>query len=130
LNSSEHAAAEHNERAAFHDFDSGLARFGRFTVRSERIGGSEHIRVLGEMDLSVIGRVDSEMRRAEQTDATSIVLDLDELEFLDASGIRLLLLHARSQSNGGRLRITRSVAPQVRRVIELTGLGDVLPFAD
>jgi anti-anti-sigma factor len=49
---------------------------------------------------------------------------------LDASGIRLLLLHARSQSNGGRLRITRSAAPQVRRVIELTGLGDVLPFAD
>ncbi len=102
----------------------------RFTVRSERIGGGEHIHVLGEMDLSVIGRVDREMRRAEQTDATSIVLDLDELEFLDASGIRLLLLHARSQSNGGRLRITRSAAPQVRRVIELTGLGDVLPFAD
>src|SRR5512144_2431311 len=102
----------------------------RFTVRRERIGGGEHIRVLGEMDLSVIGRVDREMRRAEQTDATFIVLDLDELEFLDASGIRLLLhLHARSQGNGGRLLITRSASPQVRRVIELTGVGDVLPFA-
>ena len=102
----------------------------RFAVRRERIGGSEHIHLLGEMDLSVIGRVDREMRRAEQTDATSIVLDLDELEFLDVSGIRLLLhLHARSLSNGGRLRINRSASPQVRRVIELTGVGDALPFA-
>ena len=70
------------------------------------------------------------MHRAEQTNATMIVLDLDELEFLDASGVRLLLhLHARSQRNGGHLRITRSASPQVRRIIELTGVGDLLPFA-
>ena len=102
-----------------------------FAMRSERAGGDERVHLLGEMDLSVIGSVDREMRRAEAGDAARIVLDLSELEFLDASGIRLLLhLSSRSQNNGGRLRITRARAPQVQRVIELTGAAQVLPFLD
>jgi anti-anti-sigma factor len=104
---------------------------GRFGVRSERTGGDERISLLGEMDLSVLGSVDREMRRAESGDAARIVLDLEELEFLDASGIRLLLhLNARSRSNGGRLCMTRARSRQVQRVIDLTGAGDVLPFLD
>ena len=104
---------------------------GYFGLRSERTGGDERIHLLGEMDLSVIGSVDREMRRAEAGDAARIVLDLDELEFLDASGVRLLLhLSARSKSNGGRLCITRACSRQVQRVIDLTGAGDVLPFLD
>lgn len=103
----------------------------RFALRSKRVDRSEHVRVLGEIDLSVVGQVDREMRRAEATDATSIVLDLDELEFLDASGIRLLLrLNERSQTNGGTLRIKGAHAPQVKRVIELTGVGQLLPLVD
>jgi anti-anti-sigma factor len=100
-------------------------------MRSERAGGDERVSLLAEIELSVVGSVDREMRRAEAGDASRIVLDLEELEFLDASGIRLLLqLNARSKSNGGRLRITRAKAPQVQRVIDLTGAADVLPFLD
>jgi anti-anti-sigma factor len=102
-----------------------------FAVRSERDGGDERVQLSGEMDLSVIGSVDREMSRAEEGDATRIVLDLGELEFLDASGVRLLLhLNERSERNGRRLRITGADHPQVRRVFDLTGAGDVLPFLD
>jgi anti-anti-sigma factor len=103
----------------------------RFAMRSVRAGADQRLHLLGELDLSVIGTVDREMRRAEAGDADRIVLDLGELEFLDASGIRLLLrLNARSESNGGRLRIARARAPQVQRVIEVTGAAQVLPFLD
>jgi anti-anti-sigma factor len=102
-----------------------------FAVRSERAGRDERVHLLGEMDLSVIGSVDREMRRAEAGDADRIVLDVGELEFLDASGIRLLLhLTARSKGNGGRLCITGARSPQVQRVIDMTGAADVLPFVD
>jgi anti-anti-sigma factor len=102
-----------------------------FAMRSERTEGDAHVSVLGDLDLSVIGSVDREMQRAEESDAGRIVLDLAELEFLDASGIRLLLhLTARSKRNGGRLCITRAHSPQVQRVIDLTGAGDLLPFVD
>jgi anti-anti-sigma factor len=103
----------------------------RFAMHSERTGDDERVHLLGEMDLSVIGSVDREMSRAEAGNAARIVLDLGELEFLDASGIRLLLhLTARSECNGGRLCITKASSPQVQRVIDLTGAGDVLPFVD
>ena len=102
-----------------------------FDVHRERVGATERVRLIGEMDLSVTGRVDLEMRDAEAGDADRIVLDLGELEFLDASGIRLLLLlNARSKRNGGRLRITGARAPQVQRVIDLTRIGTELPFLD
>jgi anti-anti-sigma factor len=100
-----------------------------FWVESERKDAVEHVRVLGEMDLSVVAELDGEMRRAEATDATEIELDLGQLEFLDASGLRLLLdLNRRSQSNGGRLRIKPASSPHVQRVLELTGVGEQLPI--
>jgi anti-sigma B factor antagonist len=100
-----------------------------FSVQTERADAVERVRVLGEMDLSVVGVLDSEMRRVEATDAARIELDLDQLEFLDASGIRLLLdLNQRSRRNGGRLRIRPARSPQVRRVLQLTGVEDLLPF--
>jgi anti-anti-sigma factor len=102
-----------------------------FAIRSERSNGDARVCVLGDLDLSVIGSVDREVERAEASDATRIVLDLAELEFLDASGIRLLLhLSARSKRNGGRLCVTRARSPQVQRVIDLTGAGAALPFVD
>lgn len=103
----------------------------RFAMRSERHGGDARVHLSGEMDLSVVGRVDREICSVEAGDATRIVLDLAELEFLDAAGIRLLLrLTARSQRNGGRLCITRARHSQVQRVVDLTGAIDVLPFID
>src|SRR5512144_1385912 len=91
----------------------------------------EIVSVRGEMDMSVTDAVDREVRLAEASDATSIVLDLNRLEFMDASGIRLLLaLDSRFRSNGGRLRITRATHPQVRRVLELTGIDKLLPFVE
>jgi anti-sigma B factor antagonist len=102
----------------------------QFELRSERNEGSEHIRVAGEMDLAVTGLVDREMQRAEATDAEKIVLDLHKLEFMDASGVRLLLdVTARSRDNGHRLQIRRSASDQVQRVLDLTGVGEMLPFA-
>jgi anti-sigma B factor antagonist len=100
-----------------------------FSVHSERSDAEHRVRVFGEIDMAVTDVVDSEMRRVEATDAETILLDLDQLEFLDASGIRLLMdLYARSRDNGGRLRIIPASAPQVRRVLELTGVTDLLPF--
>jgi anti-anti-sigma factor len=103
----------------------------RFAVHSDRINGHHEVRVAGELDLSRIGLVDQEVQRAEESDATRIVLDLDQVEFLDASGVRLLLhLNMRSQGDGKRLEIRRASSPQVQRVLDLTGVTELLPFVD
>jgi anti-anti-sigma factor len=105
----------------------------QFELRSDSLDRGERIRVgvEGELDLAVIDLVDREVERAEATDASRIELALDKLEFMDASGVGLLLeLNARSQANGRRLLITGAESPQVRRVLDLTGVGEVLPLAD
>ena len=100
-----------------------------FEIHTENSDGVERVRVRGEVDLSVVGKLDNEMRRAEATKASKIELDLDQLDFLDASGVRLLLdLAQRSRRNGRRLRIRPGNSPQVRRVLELTGVVEHLPL--
>lgn len=105
------------------------ARDCGFSVQTEHDETVERVRVLGEMDLAVVEELDSEMRRVEATGAARIELHLDQLEFLDASGVRLLLnLNRRSRTNGSRLRIRPATSPQVRRVLELTGVEELLPI--
>jgi len=61
--------------------------------------------------------------------ANAIIVDLGALEFIDSTGIRLLLMAADRCSESGRLSILRGPR-QVHRVFEITDLVDRLPFAD
>ena len=98
-------------------------------LTSERQGKTYVVRAEGEVDLGGAGPLDEEMRRVEATDVETIVLDLSELEFMDCSGIRLLLdLQRRSTDDGRRLRMIRG-AGQVDRLVKLTGVDETLPFA-
>jgi anti-anti-sigma factor len=58
----------------------------------------------------------------------SLVLDLDRVAFIDSTGLHVLIKHAAlSSANGRRLRLTKG-SPQVRRLFEVTGTMDHLPF--
>ena len=86
------------------------------------------IELSGELDLDGAPQLEEELRSAESGDATAIVVDLSGLEFIDSTGIRLLVLAAERLPEG-RLSLLRGPA-QVHRVFELTDLADRLPFAD
>ena len=103
---------------------------GELTVRSQRQGDVIAIALSGELDLATADGVDAELVRAEATDAASIVLDLSGLTFMDSTGVRLLIqAHARSRANEDRLTLRRGPAA-VQRVMELSGVDVLLPFAD
>jgi anti-anti-sigma factor len=102
---------------------------GSLVLRSERQGGSHVIALTGELDLDGAPRLEEELLRVEATDATSIVVDLGNLEFIDSTGLRLLVMAAERAQPNGRVTILRGPR-QVHRVFELTNLVDRLPFAD
>ena len=107
---------------------SGRGAFGFLELRSERRGDDHVIALAGELDLNDAGRFADEILQAERTDAKRIVLDLSELEFIDTSGVRLIIeADARSRENGHRLRIVPG-SRAVRRVFEIVGLNDRLAF--
>ena len=82
----------------------------------------------GQLDRSTAELLDRAIRAAEATTAREIVVDLSPLEFMDTSGLHLILkAHARSQADSNRLSLVRGRG-QVQRVFELTGTERLLPF--
>jgi anti-sigma B factor antagonist len=75
------------------------------------------VRVRGELDLATAGDLEAAL---ERTGARGrVVIDLSECEFLDSSGIRVLLTEAgRCESEGGSLAVV-APHPRVRRPLEL-----------
>jgi anti-anti-sigma factor len=104
--------------------------YGQLILRSTRDGIVHSICLYGELDLASAASVEDELELVEATDARMIVLDLSGLQYVDSSGIALLLAaHARSRGDGDRLTLIRGSA-EIQRVFELCGLAQVLPFAD
>lgn len=103
---------------------------GRLTVRIEQHGNSLVVRALGELDIATANSLDEELRRVWYCDASPILLDLGEVDFLDSVGMRSLLAVAKhSRENGNRLRI-RLGSGAVRRVIEVSGVERPLPLVE
>jgi anti-anti-sigma factor len=112
------------------DESQGMPGTAPLKVLSAEHDGTVCVVAQGEIDLSSAHMVDEALSAAEATDARQIVLDIEGVEFIDSSGLRMLLhAHARSQRDGNRLRITRG-APQAQRLFALVAVEHHLPFID
>lgn len=68
------------------------------------------------------------MREAEATGAARILLDLEELTFIDAAGLgALVAAHHRSLNDGKRLLVTAAHG-DVANMFRLTALDTLLPL--
>jgi anti-sigma B factor antagonist len=98
-----------------------------FNIEIVQRGASLVLVVEGDLDIATAPLLNRELTKAEATDAASILIDLVHLEFIDSSGLHVLIKHACSGPNTRRVRLTR-VSPQVHRVLELTGALHLLSF--
>ncbi len=81
----------------------------------------------GEFDLATADLVSDRLSRLRERHET-VLLDLDELAFIDAAGLRVILTAADdARSDGWALTVTRGSAP-VRRLFELLDLDRHLPL--
>ena len=78
--------------------------------------------ITGELDLSSIESVSNAIDQAWSGNPNRVVFDLAGLTFMDSSGIALMLQISRRVA---KVEV-RDAAPMVRRVIEATGLLEVL----
>jgi anti-anti-sigma factor len=80
--------------------------------------------VSGELDVSNVDLLKASVASVTASRPERIIFDLRELRYIDSAGIAVLL--AAASESAVRLR---DPSPAVRRVVELTGLTDVLPVA-
>ncbi len=77
----------------------------------------------GEIDMSITDALRRDVDRAmEQNKIINIVFDLTGVSFVDSSGLGVILgRYKKAAAAGGRVFLT-GAGPQVRRVLELSGL--------
>ena len=91
--------------------------------------GGTTIVVAGELDMVTVPAFQTGV--VEQLDSERLVLDLRDLEFIDSSGISALdALLKEADRRGADLALLREMRPAVARVLEITGMMDVLPLAE
>lgn len=84
---------------------------------------SETLHLDGQLDISTAGELEGMVAKVE---APTLVLDLRRLVFIDSSGIRVLLQARREVLAKGRRFRVDGVRGQVRQVVDLAGLRDLL----
>jgi anti-sigma B factor antagonist len=85
--------------------------------------GTAVVSLIGEIDLATVEIVTAALADALEHDPERLVFDLSGVEFMDSSGIAALL-RARKSVPAVQLR---DPSTAVRRLLEMTGLTEVLP---
>ena len=98
-----------------------------------KIGDLEHgvrtISVRGELDLSTAPELEGPLEQVLENGGGSVLIDLSSCEFIDSTGIALIVrAWQRLDGDGaGRSLVICSDNEQVRRVLEITGLELSIP---
>ena len=78
--------------------------------------------VHGDIDIAGGPTLDTYVVRSENR--MPIVLDLDDVDFIDSSGLRTLLTATRRASERGTVVRLRNVGTTVRRMLQITGTAN------
>lgn len=99
-----------------------------YELRVERSGpGTLVVWVSGEVDMAAERALDKALRQALAADgARRVVVDATDLSFLDSSGIHALVKGHHAARNSGVAFSVRNATGAVRRVLEVTGVADLL----
>jgi anti-sigma B factor antagonist len=93
-----------------------------FAIKTRRDGDATIIAVSGELDLAAADQLDQAIRDAEESTSEWIVVDLEDLSFMDSAILNVLLMtRRRARDNRNRLRFVRSRHDQVTRILSVTG---------
>jgi len=87
------------------------------------------VSVRGELDLSTAPDLEGPLDQVLESDSGSVLIDLTGCEFIDSTGIALIVRAWQRLDSGenGRVLVICSQNDQVRRVLEITGLELSIP---
>ena len=85
--------------------------------------------VAGELDLATSPTLEQEMERVRDADVDLLIVDLRDLRFMDSTGLHARVkAHKQAHDAGRRFAVVQGGA-QIERLLDLTGVGDLLVVA-
>lgn len=98
-----------------------------FIVLPRRSGSTADVALHGELDIATAPILRDALTAQIDDGVTDVCLDLADLQFVDSTGLGVIVgVHRRLQRVGGTLRL-RSPRPAILRVLEISGLAGVVP---
>lgn len=83
------------------------------------------VTLAGEIDFSVTPKVRERLLDLVGDAPAEIVLDMAGLAYVDSSGLALLIELRKTLAEAGRTVRIRTISPQVRKILNLTQLGEL-----
>jgi anti-sigma B factor antagonist len=84
----------------------------------------------GEIDFSVTPTVRARLQGLMAEGAPEIVLDMAGLSYIDSSGLAMLIELRKVLAESGRTVTIKAISPQVRKLFNLTQLGEFFGLPD
>ena len=92
-----------------------------FRVEVERLDGIHAFTVAGELDQATAPELSGPLMEAAESDGDSVLIDFKECEFIDSTGLAVLVA-AHERIRDGRSFSICCASTQVRRLLEITGI--------
>ncbi len=97
----------------------------RFSAVVDEAGAPPVVRLRGELDVAGAPELRSVLYPMLD-DGQSVVVDCSELHFLDSTGLGVLIwAHKRAREHGREVRL-RATSGAVAKVLDITGLDEIL----
>ncbi|HEV2998965.1 MAG TPA: STAS domain-containing protein [Solirubrobacteraceae bacterium] len=100
-----------------------------FHIDAERSGDAAVLRLRGELDVASASRLEQALADVTQDAPRIVVVDLGGVEFMDSTGLRVVLsANERAQEAAQEFALVEG-PPQVQRLLELTRARERLRIA-
>lgn len=95
-------------------------------VENNQANGWSTVRVAGEIDMSNAPELGDFLAQLIQSEQQDLALDLSGIEFMDSSGLGVLVKTHQLLAERKQSLVLLSPSPQVMRTLEVSGLNNVL----
>jgi anti-sigma B factor antagonist len=98
-----------------------------FDVEADRAGAQLTLYVDGELDAATAPHLLDAFDQHMADPADKVWIDLSAVSFIDSSGLAVLAkMHRRATAAGSNFKIA-DLSPKVDRIMQITGLDEVIP---
>ena len=102
-----------------------------FDIRQEDREGRYRLVLTGELDMAAAEQLEAAVTRLCTAGALEIELDLRQLTFIDSQGLRAIIAAQEAcATHHAAFFLIRGDHPAQRRLFEVTGLLDALPWRE
>jgi anti-sigma B factor antagonist len=102
----------------------------QFRVDVRREEGATVLAVSGELDLASSPVLEERLDEVFGSDSDVVILDLRELDFMDSTGLSVVVKAHQAAEAGERQLCLVKGPPQVQRLLSLTGVAERLRVLD